>query len=200
MTRPIFHKKNRPGGFTLVELLVVVTIFLILAALSMPGITSTLAGIKITNATALAVDEIQLARATALARNTPVEVWFLKGSNNFQMVRSSLVNPDSSSEWISRTRQLPEGIAIASAEAYSNLIGIQSPTNSPSGVQGVRILIFPSGRVELPPPVSMNPNTSLFFTIVPSSSFDPNSGDALPANFATVQINPINARVTTIRP
>ena len=202
MTRPFAIKKICPKAFSLVELLVVVTIFIILAALSIPSISSTLAGMKITNATSLAVDEIQLARAAALARNAPVAVWFMKGSNNFQMLRSSLLNPDSTSEWISRTRQLPEGVAFASAETYSNLIGAQTsttPPDSPTGLQGVRLLIYPSGRVELPA-ASMAPNTSLFFTIVPSSGFDPNSGDALPANFATVKINPINARVTTIRP
>lgn len=207
MTSKITPLRFRTGAFSLIEILAVVAIMATLAALSIPGISSTLNGMKITSATQTIVDEIQVARATALARNAPVEVWFIKDTAHFQSVRTSIVNADNTTTWISRARRLPEGIALASTENFSNVIGAQNtgtPPDSAPAVKGVRMRIFPSGKLELvdvlPAAQSVGPNQPLYLTITAFAGFDPDTGTTLPANFATVQINPVNARIITHRP
>lgn len=199
--------RARPRAFTLIEMLAVMAVMVTLAALCIPGVSSGLAGMKITTATQIVVDEIQVARATALARNSPVEVWFLKNSGPYESLRTAIVNPDNSSTWVSRGRKLPEGIAFASRQKYSNVIGAQNagaPPESPAGTTGVRLRVFPSGRLELVD-VAQNanhvgPNDLLYLTVTSSAGFDPDGENALPPNFATVQINPLNTRLITHRP
>ena len=197
--------RHRTAAFSLIELLSVIAVTLTLLAVCVPGISGTIGGLKVTNAAQVVVEEIQTARATALARNTPVEIWFLKEGNRYQAVRSSLININNTSSWLGRTRRLPEGVAFASAQKYSNVIGAQTAAaapESPAGTQGVRLRVYPSGRLELVEASSstpVGPNQPLFVTLTPYASFDVNSEGDLPKTFATVQINPINSRITTHR-
>lgn len=200
-----------PAAFTLLELLIVVAITITLASLTIPSIGSALTGMKLTTATQVVVDEIQVARATALARNAPVEVWFLKTSTNspdqYQAVRTK-IQDSTNLTWISRQRKLPEGIAFASKQPPGsiNIIGAQTPTDSDGSgsAKGVSLRIFPSGRLEMengsPTADASNPSGYVYLTIVSVAGYDPDGTAALPHNFATVQINPINARVVTYRP
>lgn len=190
-------------AFSLIEILSVLAVMLTIAALSLPGISNTLGGMKITSATQTVVDEIQVARATALARNAPVEVWFLQKNGRFTAVRSLILNADNTTTWASRSRPLPDGIVLATHETFSNIIGSQTlgtPPDSPSGTQGVCLRIFPSGKLELGDAQALGSNEPHFLTIAAAAGFDPDNGSALPPNFATVQINPVNSRITTHRP
>lgn len=190
-------------GFSLIELLVVIAIMMVIAALTVPVISSTLNGIKIADATQTVSNEIQVARATALARNAPVEIWFLKEGSYYGAVRTLIVNADNEITWISRTRRLPEGIAMAGAAKFSNILGLQTaetPPESAASLKGVFLRIFPSGRLEPGDPQAFPSNDPLFLTLVSVSGFDPDSDDSLPDNFATIQIDPSNSRTITHRP
>lgn len=193
----------RTAGFSLIEILSVIAVAATLAALTLPGINHTLGGMRITTATQIVVDEIQTARASALARNVPVEVWFLRDGGPFQSVRTLALNPDGSSTWISRARSLPEGTVFAAQAEFSSIIGSQSeetPPESSQGTEGVRVRIHPSGALEPASTVTLGANDPHYVTIASSAGFDPETGSELPPNFATIQINPLNARVTTHRP
>lgn len=195
--------RGKAAGFSLIEILSVLAVVATLAVLTLPGISHTLGGLKITGATQIVVEELQNARASALAQNLPVEVWFLRENGRFQAVRSLLLNADGTSTWISRSRHLPEGIAFAAQNDFSNIIGsqtLEAAPNSPAGTEGVRLRIHPSGTLELVTATSLGSNDPHFLTITPLADFDPDQGTELPPNFATVQINPLNARVTTHRP
>jgi hypothetical protein len=173
------------------------------AALAVPGIGNALTGLRITNVTQTVVEEIQLARSTALAQNAPVEVWFLKENGVYRALRSALIQPDNVPVWTSRLRRFPEGVAFASNLKYSNVIGAQTEASAPSpGGQGVRLRVYPSGRTELVDTGNSapGPNDFLFLTVTKTAGFDPAGDEDLPSNFATVQINPINTRITTHRP
>jgi len=63
-------------GFSIVELLVVIAIVGLLAAVTMPAITSTLRAMNLSDTTNRVVSELNLARQTAVARQVPVEVRF----------------------------------------------------------------------------------------------------------------------------
>src|SRR4051812_40788921 len=73
MTAPA---RRADDGFTLIELLVVLSIIVVVITLLIPSFTSILRASRITNATALILDEMNLARQTAIARNRVVELRF----------------------------------------------------------------------------------------------------------------------------
>ena len=65
-------------AFSLVELLVVIAVIAIIAGYAVPAVTSMLKGSQLTQGSQMVVDQIALARQTALSRNRSVEVRFYK--------------------------------------------------------------------------------------------------------------------------
>lgn len=71
------HTKSRlPGGFTLVELLIVVAIVGVLAALAAPAFTKLLDRGRLRGAAEQVFSDLQLARTEAIKRNLDVEMTF----------------------------------------------------------------------------------------------------------------------------
>src|SRR4029077_202013 len=66
-------KTGTAQGFTLVELMVGLTIIGIVIAMGMPGFTTYLQGSKLANSAYSYLSGIQLARAEAIRRNVPVQ-------------------------------------------------------------------------------------------------------------------------------
>ena len=65
---------RKPAAFSLVELLVVITIMLLLINFTSLGLNQVLKGMRIEQAGRLIMDEINLARQIAVARNLNVEL------------------------------------------------------------------------------------------------------------------------------
>ena len=65
-------------AFSLVELLVVIAVIAIVAGYAVPAVTTMLKGSQLTQGSQMVVDQIALARQTALSRNRSVEVRFYK--------------------------------------------------------------------------------------------------------------------------
>ena len=65
-------------AFSLVELLVVVAVIAIVAGFAVPAVTTMLKGSQLTQGSQTVVDQIALARQTALSRNRSIEVRFYK--------------------------------------------------------------------------------------------------------------------------
>lgn len=68
--------RSRLGGFTLIELIVVVGIIVTLSALAMPALNTVLKGSNLTQSASTLTAQISGARQQALSRNKPVEVRF----------------------------------------------------------------------------------------------------------------------------
>ena len=208
MTTPTLME--RPRAFTLIELLTVMAIMVLLLGLLVPAINSTVNGMRISSSVQQVVDEVQFARATALALNLPVDVCFLqtveagKPSDVFRALQSRLLAADGSKTWISRIQRLPEGTSISSKIDRSTLFGQGSGPyaieNAPSSVsKGIAMRIYPSGDVET---VDQDGNTvgstaALLLTLGREADID-NSN--LPPNFATVEINTRTGRVKSYQP
>ena len=75
---------NRPqsAGFTLIELIIVITITAILTALSVPSFSVTLDNQRIFGAAEAVLSDLRWARAEAIKRNKKVRVTFTPGSNS----------------------------------------------------------------------------------------------------------------------
>lgn len=65
-------------AFSLVELLVVISVIAIIAGFAVPAVTTMIRGSQLTQGSQMVTDQLSLARSTALARNRSVEVRFYK--------------------------------------------------------------------------------------------------------------------------
>lgn len=65
-------------AFSLVELLVVVAVIAIIAGFAVPAVTTMIRGSQLTQGSQMVLDQMSLARQTALAKNRPVDVRFYK--------------------------------------------------------------------------------------------------------------------------
>ena len=196
----------RPDGFTLIELLVVVAVMGVLMSLAVSTFVRSQASMRLSEAGSRVVDMINTARASALARGLPAEVWYFvepslndSGETVFAAMGARLVGNDGTSQWITRVQKLPISVIISPQEALSNLVGGQTLADVEDGGgkkwKGVGIRIYPNGKVE-PCVGGAAGKSSLFLTLVHDRDID----QSPPSNFCAVQISPINGRVTTYRP
>lgn len=73
--------KNRPNGFTMIELLVVVAIVAILAALAMPAFRDMLVKRSVQSAAVSLVEDVRYARSEALRRSDAVSICSLAANS-----------------------------------------------------------------------------------------------------------------------
>jgi type IV fimbrial biogenesis protein FimT len=72
---------RRNSGFTLIEMMIGITLLAILLAMALPSYRTWIQNAKIRNAAESILDGLQLARSEAVARNSPVEFVLQSGSS-----------------------------------------------------------------------------------------------------------------------
>jgi uncharacterized protein (TIGR02596 family) len=201
-----------PGGFSLVELLAVLVVMLVLAALSVPAANRMLRASSLNSAGRVLVDQLNLARQVALTKGLPVEVRLYK--------LPDYTEPSTASPTVFRAFQLflldEEGVAnpLAKAEFFQVPVVVSQET-SESG-----LFSDTSSHAEVNPgsngfglPVFQANYRYVAFTFLPGGSTDLNSGRNFVTlvlqndrplvegtNFFTVQLDPVSGSVRHFRP
>lgn len=191
------------------ELLVVIALLALLAGLSVPAVNSSLRASHLGGAGEQLVDQLNLARQTAISRNLPVEVRFYKlpghgetpgaPPRTCRAVQSFLLD-DARAVPIGRPHFFAAPVLCSDAIAESSLLAdALLPERSPAATEGLptyglnytyRAFHFkPGGSTSLP-------NTDAFVTLVLENDKPLAQG----ANFFTVQIDPATGRSRTFRP
>ena len=113
---------KRDSGFTLAELMVVISIIAIMSAVAIPSLVSWLPNYRLSGAARDVLSAIELARLTAVRENASVGVSFTPGSAAYQLwvdngEGGGAANDCSQNgtERILRNGQMPYSIAMSSA-------------------------------------------------------------------------------------
>ncbi len=210
------------GAFTLVELLVVLTIVSILTAATIPAMQSVLQSTGVTQGGQSLVEQINLARQIASARNTTVYVNLIQtsqvqngGYNAIQLwgTPSGQTTPIA----LSRLVVLPTSVVVSQDTTnYSKLLANAmvfstssppplAPPLPPGTVKYICFSVMPSGMI----PVSSvatgeaSEMTGAYLTLVPAgngSTATAPGGSGAPKNYLIVQLNPNTGSTVVYRP
>lgn len=195
MKRPLFQpgaEYARRHAFSLIELLLVVVIFAVLAGMALTGFNSISASAKIQRAGDTVADALILSRQQALTRNAIVEMRIFQDasgrSRSFQLFERQGTNLSS----ISRKAVLPDGILFL--DSLSPLLTAAPASSYPAPCR--LITLQPNGEPLLPAGLSTN-LASGYLTI----GMERDAGtDGFPKNHATIFINPYTGLVNIYRP
>jgi len=199
------------AGFTLLELMIVITIIVFLACLAMPSMSRILKGSQVTIGSEILSTQFAFARQTALTKNRIVEVRFyqyvdpsIPGSpSSFRAVQAFQYDEANQTAMpLAKMQRLPGSLIMDARATYSTLLAdvarlkTWTPSSDPQVVlPGVSsytaycVRFRPDGTTDLV-------KTANWFITVREET---DTGS--PAkNYVTLQIDPVNGSLKTYRP
>lgn len=207
-------------AFTLIEMLLVVTIIAILLAFAGPSIFGALRGNRMTGAGESLLGAMSEAQQTAFSQGYPVEVRFYQypdastgvtGFRGYQFFK--VTSPDGANTEqvakISEVVKLPDGVYISSAATMSpTLVGGTFPdSEANSGVAGASysaMRFLPDGTCKAVASAAAGiaalqhqPLPNSFFTLVEDTN---TAVTVLPDNFYIIQTDPFTGKSRSYRP
>lgn len=197
---------NSKRAFTLVELLVVMTIMAIIAALVIPAFNGVGVARQVSSGADLIVAQFDLARQRALAENMRIELRFWNLPNETGSGSSwravQLFRVDNG-QALGKAEKLPAAVVMLESPKFSSLLDTANPNGGAGDIGGLKqrtykaVRISPDGSVPLDPAGSGTSN-AWTVTVVPASSAP--AGTRPAPNFATVQVDPTTGRTQLYRP
>jgi uncharacterized protein (TIGR02596 family) len=195
---------ERSPAFTLVELLVVISIMALMTALVVPAVTSMLDGANLAQGGTIVNDQIALARQIASARNSTVEVRLIKipPAPGYRALQLWVSGSGSAQVPVGKVVSFPQSVAISQdGTVLSKMLAslIVSGTMTAGVTQNATYVSFslrPSGEV-VPVVTGSSARAGLYLTVVPARLA---SATSPPPNYATIQLNPDSGSVQLFRP
>jgi len=208
-------------GFTLIEILTVVSVMVLLMAFVAPAVVGMMQGSQLTQAGQLVMGQLDLARQEAIAQNAVVQVRFYKFADpsipgqvpsnsstwRFQGMQAFVISNISGAVPLGKMTRLPQGTIMDSGTTLSSMFNSAQRTYTTTPTVPIplanlqyayyEVQFYPDGSPDLPPIIG-TANQNWFFTVHSAVA-----GDGLtkpPANFWTVQIDPINGVAKDYRP
>jgi uncharacterized protein (TIGR02596 family) len=197
-----FVKTARRSAFSLLELLIVIAIMGILAALTLPAFNSISGGRKLDLAGSQVVDTLSLARQSAMAQGCRVrlELADIGASSPDYRIHRLLEFRNGTWQAASKWMTLDDTVKISSDASRTSLIN--QITNSATTNFTYRGTNFSNKKVIpvtfLPDGTTLLSGTNNFLTLEPIRSPKDASGNAL--NWSCIVINPVTGRATAYRP
>ena len=210
----VFPKANR--AFTLIELLIVMTVMMVLLSLTRPALNSMLGSFQINQAGQDVANMISLGRQEAVKRNREVQVRFYKlplsGTTTYrgiQLVAIDVLPSGSIPRPLSELHVLPNSVKIADVTTkLSPLLSADTTLDSTlrepivgvyTNLQWKGFRIRPNGL--LTPTITSGSLGNNYLTMVRQNDPDTDyTGVQYKNNFSIVQVNPASGAVTTYRP
>lgn len=212
------------AGFTLIEMLVVITLIALIAGVAVPSVNSILRGSKLTQSAQLVIDQFSLARQTALTKNRAVEVRIyrygdpetpgedknLPSTGRYRAIQLFEIADAGTATAMGNLVRLSSSMMFDSGATLSTLIGSAAvsptvPTLRPSGSpENVSVSTmgtnYDSVSFRFNADGSTNlPAAPLWFLTVHNLN-DKDKQSTPPANFFTLQIEPTNGHIKNFRP
>lgn len=204
-------------GFSLLELLIVITIIVIMASLMGPTLNTALRGTALTQATDKVIGVLSLAHQTAITKAQTVEVRFYSytnletpGDTGQGHALQAFSYDDSTGIFtpLMKAQILPNSVVLTTNTNFSSLMTLTNTTASnnyaiprvSNNYTCSSFQYFRSGSTSL---VASPINTNACITLLNLTDvLNTNSSSAttLPINYATVVIDPYNGSLKTFRP
>lgn len=199
------------------ELLVVVAIILILLALVTPAITGALRTSGLASSVNLVVDQLALARQTAITRNQRVEVRFYRladangGPQAWRAMRTLLLpeNGDAKKATpLGRVYQLSAPTIISSSMSLTTLLKNPPPAAQTENLAQFanisapysKFRFYPSGQAADIDGADPAQGPPWLLTLYVDTAKTDNGNTVLPANYALLQLDDFTGKVRIFRP
>lgn len=210
------HSRSRSHspGFSLLELLIVMTIIVVMASLMGPSLNSALRGTALTQATDKVLGVLSIAHQTAISKAQTVEVRFYSYVNpetpgdtgQGHAIQAFSVDDNGNFTPLMKAQILPNSVIMATNSTLSTLMG-QTNGTVPATYAIPRVSnnyscasfqFYRSGSTSL---ASSSQTTNVWgVTVVNLTDMNAANSSKLPVNYATVVIDPYNGSLKTFRP